>query len=101
MGYIIEMCEMKRRTMSVSSTISRDMQDDVSVISSSTRDESTRTAASPISEEWLKVSGKDLLLEPYHVITGLKERYQYLFRVAAVNKAGTGLFAMLRLVFKY
>lgn len=48
------------------------------------------------SNGWEKVSGPKILIDYDFNVIGLKEGTNYLFRVAAVNKVGTGAYITLR-----
>ena len=48
------------------------------------------------SQNWLRASGKSLVQETQYVVSGLHENINYFFRVAGVNKIGTGKWGYLR-----
>lgn len=91
------MCPLKRRTGSVSSRVSgSEIKDDYSSILSATSAQDDISSASLLSNEWVKVSGNQPILDTFFIVTGLKEKSKYIFRTAAINVAGVGIHAILR-----
>jgi hypothetical protein len=44
----------------------------------------------PMDYKWMTVSAEATISLPEHTVTGLRESVDYIFRVSASNKAGTG-----------
>ena len=98
MGYVVEMSSAKRRrsmSQSSSSTVATThMLTTIDAVEEQSLMEDEEHV--DVKREWLNISGKNLLRDTYYCVTGLRDNMGYLFRVAAVSKAGTGTWAILR-----
>lgn len=80
LGYVVEMMQ---KDASLSPTESLSVEDE---------DEDDFQC----DELWTKVSGSQLSIDNEFCVTGLNEGLSYVFRVAAVNKLGSGAYATIR-----